>query len=103
MNQTVTSHLTNHLVGSGQAQKFIDSGENLTQERFTKSRQRKHRLNGRGNVVVPPFPSNTNSSTVAGTSNMVNYLRQSSLSKQGALVAVNGGGKKEVKIGKNRN
>ena len=52
----------NH-VGPGQAQKFIESGENLTQERFTKSRQRKQRVVNR--VVVPPFPSSGNA-----------YLRQ---------------------------
>ena len=44
-------------MGQGQAQKFIESGENLTQERFTKSRQRKQR--GPSRVVVPPFPNNS--------------------------------------------
>lgn len=38
-----------------QAQKFLDSGENLTQERFTKSRQRKQR----SRLIVPPFPNSS--------------------------------------------
>ena len=51
MNPTGSGKL--HHGGGVQAQKFINSGENLSQERFTKSRQRKH-----GRVVVAPFPSN---------------------------------------------